>query len=81
MERIRLGMLRGLGFTRRQLEVIEYMAAGYSNNEIEETMGIKYAGLKKHREKIIKMGNKLFPINDFKTAADIVNYLQKQGII
>jgi len=81
LERIRLGMLGGLGFTRRQQEVIEYMGEGFSKAVILETMGINETGLKKHREKILAKGRKLFPINDFKTALDIVKYLKRQGAI
>jgi len=78
---IKLNMLSGLGFTRRQREVIEYAGEGFSKADILETMGIGETGLKKHREKILSMGRILFPKNDFKEALDVVNYLKKQGII
>ena len=81
LEVIRLGMLRGLGFTRRQQEVIEYMGEDFSKATILGTMGINETGLKKHREKILAIGRQLFPINNFKTASDVIDYLKRQGII
>ncbi|MFK7979274.1 MAG: hypothetical protein AB8G86_04795 [Saprospiraceae bacterium] len=78
---IKVNMLEGLGFTRKQKEVIEYTGEGIETAAILQTMGIQKKGLDKHRRWILAKGKELFPENDFEVALDVIKYLKKQGII
>jgi hypothetical protein len=81
LRRIKQEVLQGLGFSPREEEVIRFMAAGSSGTAMAETMDINRRTVDKHRRNILDKGRLAFPLNDFGTAADVVRYLGRQGVL
>ena len=80
---LRLEVFEKLGFNKKQREIIEQMnIAGNTNDKILETLSINSKrSLDYHRRKILEKGREIFPLNDFRSASDVVEYLAEQNII
>jgi DNA-binding CsgD family transcriptional regulator len=79
---LRMNMLPGLGFTERQIKVIEMMSLGtIDSKKIATELGISEKTLSHHRSNILKTAKVIFPENNFNTASDVVNYLKEQKMV
>lgn len=81
LNKIKSGILENLGFSRRQEELIQLMAQGASAKDIAITMRISDRTVDKHRLGVLQKGRDLFPLNAFTQAADVVDFLKKQGLV
>ena len=70
-----------LGFTRTQKSIITYISVGTSTNEIADILEVTPNAILAQNRKILERGRQLFPINTFRSAQDIVDYLKAQKII
>ena len=82
MDGIKAGMINILGLSLKTKIVLEQMAIGTPNEEILELLESKSKKtLNYHRRKILDAGKTIFPLNDFRYASDVVNYLVRQRIL
>jgi len=73
--------LKSLGFTRRQLNVLELYAKGKNAINIAEILSISRRTVHKHNQEILRRGKFLFPYNRFSTAEDVVKTLIISGLL
>lgn len=78
---IRTAVFEQLGFTNQQMEVIKLLMGDSSPKDVCATMRIKESTLRYHRLGILEKGREIFPKNEFKSAKDVIKYLEDQQII
>jgi DNA-binding CsgD family transcriptional regulator len=77
-------LLKILGFTRMEEEIIRYIASGQakiSSVKIAQRFRLAVKTIRNHRNNINRKAKELFPLNDFKDTEDVVKYLKQQRII
>ncbi len=82
MDGIKSRMIHVLGFTLKTGIILESMARGTSKKDMLELIEAKSTRtIDYHRRKILDAGKEAFPLNDFRSASDVVDYLVRQKII
>lgn len=82
MKKIKTNMLEGLGFSKTQEQIIEYSAIeDLDSNGIAKLLKIRKKTLANHRKAILDHARIIFPVNNFKEAQNVVEYLKKQSIL
>lgn len=81
LEQFKADILENLGFNRNQEDIIKQMSIGASTSDLCKYFKCKKGNIGKHRENTLKKAREIFPMNNFSTCMQVVNYLKQQGII
>jgi len=81
LQKIQAEQLRWLGFTETPLLIMNLYAKGYSKKNILAELNIVDKTLKNHHTSINENAKLNFPVNDFRTVYDVVDYLKKQNLL
>jgi len=81
LRKIRAEQLLWLNFDKTPLKIMNMYAKGYSSKEVVKTLGISQKTLYSHHLKINKRARLNFPLNNFRTVHDVIDYLKKQDLL
>ena len=74
-------LIHYLNFTERQKEVIVLLSKSQAKLDIAKSMHVSIRTVEKYNQQILSRGQDIFPLNTFRTAVDVVEYLRQMEIL
>ena len=72
--------LNAIGFSKRQLEVMNLYVKGFNSNGVAERLSLSSRTVEKHNQQILSKAKLLFLFHRFRTAMDVVHLLDDLGM-
>lgn len=77
---VNLEILNAMGFTKRQLGVMNLYSQGLNTIGVAQELSVSIRTIEKHNQQILLKAKVLFPLNRFRAAVDVVHMLDDLGI-